>query len=120
MYPDRELNRLAAHKAALRQRIARRRAQCTAAAARVAQPFAWLDRLRAFWRRLPVFAQLAAGPLGAVVQRAAFPRRKFLGSLLRWGPLVLGGIRGLGAAVKSRAASAATPPPGRRARPHKL
>ncbi len=102
MYPDRELTRLAVHKAALRRDIALRRAQCAEAAARVAQPLAWLDRMLAFWRRLPPLAQFAAVPLGFLVTRTVFPRLKILGSLVRWSPLVFGAVRGISSAVKTR------------------
>ena len=44
--------------------------------------------------------------LGWVVMRTVFPRRKILGSLLRWAPLVLGLVRGIGSAVKIRSGSA--------------
>jgi hypothetical protein len=64
MYPDRELTRLAAHKATLQRDIAVRRAQCAEAAAQVAQPLEWLDRMLAWWRQLSPFAKLAAVPLG--------------------------------------------------------
>ena len=43
MYSDRELTRLSAYKAELRQRIARHRRQCVTAATRLAQPLAWLE-----------------------------------------------------------------------------
>jgi hypothetical protein len=105
MYPQRELIRLAAYKTALRWDIALRRTQCAEAAARVAQPLEWLDRMLAFWRRLSSFtpfAPLVTVLLGRVVTRAIFPRRKILRSLLRWGLLVLGIVRGIGSAVKIR------------------
>jgi len=102
MYPQPELNRLAAYKAALRRDIAFRRAECGRAAARVTAPLAWLDRVAAFWRRLPPLAQFVAAPLVSLVQRAVLPRQKLLGALLRWGPLVLGAVRGFSAAGKSR------------------
>jgi hypothetical protein len=105
MYPQGELTRLAAYKAALRRDVARRRAQCAGAAARVAQPLAWLDRMLAFWRRLPRLVQFAAVPLGLLFARAVFSRRKILGSLVRWGPLVFGAVRGLSAAVETRVGS---------------
>ncbi len=104
MYSDRELTRLALHKAALRHRIAMQRTQCVEAAARVAQPLAWLDRVVAFWHRLSPYAQFAAVPLGFLAQRAVFPRRRILGSLLRWGPLVVGAVRGIRTALKARGA----------------
>ena len=101
MYTDRELTRLAAHKAGLRRGIALRRIQCAGAAARIAQPLAWLDRALALWRRLSPFTRLAAVPLGFLVTRAAFFRRGILGSLLRWGPLAFAAVRGVGAVVKN-------------------
>ena len=100
MYPDRELIRLAAHKAALRRDIALRRAQCIVAAARIARPLAWLDRVMIFWRRLSPFAKFAAVPLVFFVQRAVAPRRGILGSLARWGPLVFGAVRAISSAAK--------------------
>lgn len=106
MYPQRELTRLAAYKTALRWDIALHRTQCAEAAARVAQPLAWLDRMLACWRRLSSFGPLAVVLLGWVVTRTVFPRRKILGSLLRWAPLVLGLVRGLVSAVKIRDRSA--------------
>jgi hypothetical protein len=102
MYPGRELRRLAAHKAAIRQRIWLRRIECTEAARRVAKPLRWLDRMLAFWRRLSPLARLAAVPVGALIQRAIFPRRRILGSLVRWGPIVYGAIRGVNSAMKGQ------------------
>ena len=101
MYPQRELTLLAAYKAALRRRIVLRRAQCAEAAARIAQPFEWLDRMLAFWRRLSPLVQFAAVPLSFLVTRTVFPRRKILGSLVRWSPLVFGAMRGISTAFKS-------------------
>jgi hypothetical protein len=105
MYPQRELTRLAAYKTALQWDITLRRTQCAEAAARVVQPLAWLDRMLAFWRRL---SPLTGVLLGWVATRAVFPRRKFLRSLLRWAPLVLGLVRGLGSAVKTRGGAVQT------------
>ena len=103
MYPERELTRLAAAKAVLRRDIVLRRAQCAQAAARVTQPLEWLDRVLAFWRRLPPLARFAALPLGMLVQGAVLPRLKFLRRLVRWSPLVFGVFRVAGRAVKTRA-----------------
>ncbi len=94
MHSDRELNRLAAHKAALRHRIGRHRAACVLAADRALQPLAWLDRMLAFWRRLSPFAKFAAVPLGFLLKRASAPQPRLLGTLLRWGPVVLSAVRG--------------------------
>lgn len=98
MYPDRELIRLDVHKAAIRRRIARRRHECASAAGRVLQPLVLVDRLAGFAHRLSPFAALAAVPLGFLFRRAAAPRRSWLGTLLRWGPVVFGVVRGLAAA----------------------
>jgi hypothetical protein len=102
MYPDRELIRLAAYKAALQRDIALRRVQCEALAVQVARPLEWLDRVVAFWRRLSPFARYAAVPLGLLVKRAVFPRMKVLRALLRWGPLIFGAARGIRSAAKAR------------------
>ena len=102
MYPQRELIRLYVYKAALRRRISRHRAECVEAAARVALPLEWLDRALGFWRRLSPLAILAAVPFGALVTRAVFPRLKIIGSLMRWGPFVVGAVRGVAAAFRSR------------------
>jgi len=99
MYPQRELIRLAAYKAALRRDIAFNRARCAEAAARAVQPLEWLDRVLDFCRRLSPFAKVAAIPLGFLVQRTLFPRRKLLSSLLRWAPLVFSAVRGFKAVV---------------------
>ena len=94
MYPHRGLIRLAVHKGALRRRIARQRTECAAAAARLTQPVAWLDRMLALWRRFAPFAPLAAVPLGFLLKRAIAPRAGLLDKLLRWGPVVFGAVRG--------------------------
>jgi hypothetical protein len=101
MYSHRELIRLAAHKTALRRRIAGRRATCAAAAARMLAPVAWLERMLALGRKLAPFAPLAAVPLGFLLKRpAAKPR--LLGTLLRWGPVLFGAVRGLAGARPPR------------------
>jgi hypothetical protein len=93
MYPAPDLTRLALHKAALRRRIAVRRAQVTCAMARLAQPVEFLDRALAFWRRLSPFTRFAAVPLGFLLKSSVAPRVRVLGTLLRWGPVVLGAVR---------------------------
>ena len=100
MYPQRELIRLAAYKAALRRDIALRRTYCAAAASRLAQPVAWLDRMVAIVRQLSPVALFAAVPLGVFVQRTVFPRMRILGTLLRWGPLVVSAARGFGSTLR--------------------
>ncbi len=95
MYPQSELTRLASHKAVLLRRVAARRAQCIQATARLVQPLEWLDQALSFWRRVAPFARFASVPLGFLFKRSAAPRIRILGSLLRWGPLVLGAVRGL-------------------------
>jgi len=99
MYPQLELNRLAAHKLVLRRRIAYHRTQCGCAVAEVAQPLAWLDRVVQFWRRLSPYAPFVAIPLGFVLKRSRAPR--LLGSALRWGPLLFGAIRGVFAGARA-------------------
>lgn len=109
MYPQRELIRLAAYKAALRRDIALRRICCAAAASRLAQPVAWLDRMWAILRQLSPVALFAAVPLGVLVQRTVFPRMKVLGSLLRWGPVVVNALRGVGSILRRPGGRAGRP-----------
>jgi hypothetical protein len=52
VYPQSELNSLAARKVALRREIASSRDQCAAVAIRVLEPLAWLDRLLALGQAL--------------------------------------------------------------------
>lgn len=93
MYPQRELIRLGTYKSALRRRVGTRRIQLVEAAARAGEPFAWIDRMMGHWRRLAPLVRLAAVPLGIMAARTAFSRLKYLGPLLRWGPLVFGAMR---------------------------
>ena len=102
MYPQPELIRLAEHKVALRRRIAGHRARCASALAEAAQPLAWLDRVVQFWRRLSPFAPFVAIPLGFALKRSKAPR--LLSTVLRWGPLLFGAIRGLASGPSVRAA----------------
>jgi hypothetical protein len=99
MYPQPQLNRLAAHKIALRRGIAARRAQCAEATARIARPFGRLDRMLALMRRISPLIKFAAVPLGFLAVRTVYPRRKILGSLVRWSPLVFGAMRGISSMV---------------------
>lgn len=94
MYPKQALILLSAQKAAVRRRIQRGRADGMAAAAQALRPLEWLDRMLAWWKRLSPFAQLAAVPLGLLIQRRGHPRLKTLGCLLRWGSPVLHVLRG--------------------------
>jgi len=110
MYPQRELIRLAAYKAALQRDIIRHRAQCAAAAAHVTQPLELLDRLLTLWHRIAPFAALAAVPLGFVVQRNVFPRLKVLRSLMRWGPLVFTAVRSISSLVTPHSRSSSSGP----------
>lgn len=95
MYSERELIRLAAHKRALLVRIDLRRRQSAGAFAGVVRPLVWLDRALAWWRKASPLVQLAAVPLGLVARRTLFPRAKFLGRLVSWGPAAFGLVRAL-------------------------
>lgn len=99
MYPQRELIRLDAYKAALLRDIAINRAQCVSAAIRISQPLAWLDRLLAFWRQLTPLTLFAAVPLAFILRRTAFPHLKILGFLVRWSPLVFATIKSIQSSV---------------------
>lgn len=94
MHSDRELTRLAAHKAEMRRRIGWQRTRCAHLAARALQPVAWLDRLAGVWRQLSPYSRLLLVPLGLLLQRPAAPRLNLLGKLVQWAPILLGVVRG--------------------------
>jgi hypothetical protein len=100
MYPQEELRLLADRKAELRQRIHDRRLECAEAFIRVGRPLELLDRVLAKWRKLSPMLKLAAVPLALLMKRWIAPRTRVLGTVLRWGPLVYGAVRGLTAARK--------------------
>jgi hypothetical protein len=95
MYPEPQLIRLAASKAALRGRIHARRAESMVLFAGVLRPVAWLDRALGLWRRLSPFATFAAIPLALVLRRTGRQRGGIFGTLLRWGPAAFGLLRSL-------------------------
>ena len=95
MYPQAELNRLAADKAALIRRLATNRGQCVAAVCHLGQPLVWLDRVLILWRRFIPPGLLVALPLGLLLKRSSSLHPRLLGAILRWGPLLLGVLRGL-------------------------
>jgi hypothetical protein len=99
MYPQNELTRLAAYKAALRRDITRRRAQCVGSTVRVLRPFVWADGVWAFCRRLQPLASIAAVPVISQMVRLVFPRQKLLGAIARWSPII---VNTLGALKRSR------------------
>jgi hypothetical protein len=105
MYPQRDLIRLAAYKAALQRDIARHRTACAAAVDRVAQPLELFDRILALWRRISPFAVFAAVPLSFLIQRSYFPRLKILRLIVRWSPLVVTAIRRISSLVTTRSES---------------
>jgi len=92
MYPQGELTGLDQAKAGLRQKIARRRADCAEAAARATRPLVWIDTAWSLWRRLAPLVKLAALPLGAVAARTVIPRLGIIRTILRWAPPVLGAV----------------------------
>ena len=92
MHPQRELTLLALRKAALRRDIAYHRAECVAAAGRVAQPLIWLGKVVAFCRKVSPLVLMAAVPLALAFKKKAAPRLNLWGLMLRWGPLVLGTV----------------------------
>ena len=52
---------------------------------------------RADWALWSIFMALTVLPLGFLLKRSAAPRLRVLSTLLRWGPLVIGAVRGLAA-----------------------
>jgi hypothetical protein len=95
MFPGEELKSLATSKAALRQRIMARRSECAAAAARLAQPIAWIGRAHEGWRLIAHLFNLPSAPVGFLTGRMKNRHLLTTGAVLRWGPLVLGAVRAL-------------------------
>ena len=93
MYPQPELSRGEARKAAVRRSIAGRRAQCEEAATLAVQPLALLERMVALWRQLAPYAGLAAIALTFRPKQASAPPPTVLRTLLRWSPILFGLLR---------------------------
>lgn len=93
MYPQPELSRGVAHKAAVRRRIARRRAECVGAMTQAARPLALFDRMVTLWRQLAPYAGLAAVALSFGRKRATSRPAGWGRTLLRWGPILSGVLR---------------------------
>ena len=94
MFPQRELNRLALYKVALRRDVTFRRVQCVRAVAPVIRPLAWCDRALALWRGVRLLAPITAVPLRHLLVGLLI-RRGFLRWIFTWGPLIAGVGRGL-------------------------
>lgn len=107
MYPTGELTGLARRKALLRQSIARRRNECVAAAARVAQPIEWYNRARDLWRRLAPLLGFFTSTFGVGAARAFFPRRKIFHLLTRGAPALFRLFAGFRRAPTATGAAAA-------------
>ena len=106
MYADRELRRLAVHKAWLRRRIEIRRATCVEAVRRVAAPLSWLDRALSFWHQISPLTKTMALPLGYMAARTAQRRMGIFGTLIQWAPLALAATRGIRGMIKARTSPA--------------
>lgn len=100
MYPAGELTQLAAKKDLLRRRIALRRVATIVVAQRVAQPLRLIDRIVGEWRRLSPLVKLAGVPLGALLGRSLHRKRRLVGQLIRWGPVLASVWRGFAAVRK--------------------
>lgn len=102
MYPTGELTKLAARKDLLRRRIALRRVVTIVVARRIARPLHLLDRIVGEWRRLSPLVKLAGVPLGALLGRRLHRKRRVIGQLIRWGPVLASVWRGFAAARTRR------------------
>ena len=70
---------------------------------RLIQTFIWISAAVFTGMMAITFASLTlVYLLGFLVTRTVFPRLKILGSLVRWGPLVFGAVRGISSAAKTR------------------
>jgi hypothetical protein len=91
MYPERELNRLAARKAVLTARIALRRIECAEAASLALRPIGWLDIAREILIKFRPIALLAAAPMAFLAEHSKSRVFRFLGPVIRFAPLIFGG-----------------------------
>jgi hypothetical protein len=94
MYPSHELDRLAAHKARLRRKIALRRGEWVDVAAYLARPLDWLDRTIAVCRRFLPLTGFAGLPVDYILQRTGLTRIRKVSTLIRWAPVLVNLIRG--------------------------
>ena len=76
MYPNAELNRLAARKTVLQARITVRRLECTLAVMEIARPLSAIDRGIATWHRISPFLKILGVPLGLLLTRIVSRKRK--------------------------------------------
>jgi hypothetical protein len=100
MYPQRDLNRLGVHKAALLDRIIARRDAAAREAAIAVRPLLVLEKLFGLTRR---FASLL-GPLTLLLAPTVLKRTPRVGALLKWSSIAFTIARGIGAITGSRAA----------------
>lgn len=103
MYPVGELTALAARKDLLRRHIALRRVVTILSAQRALRPVRLADRLWLQWRQLSPLLKFAAGPLAALFGRSVVRKRRLVGRLIRWGPLLAGLWRGFSRARREPA-----------------
>lgn len=93
MHPGQEIAAIGRRKSAVRERIAGRRRDMSAAAGRAFRPLAQLDQGYRLWQRLPRFARSAAIPMMLGLAQMLVPRVKTVHRLLRWAPMALTGWR---------------------------
>lgn len=93
MYPQTELNHLAARKLTLRRDISLKRETCAAASARATKPLVWLDRAVALYQRASPFIPLLSTPLMLFVTRKRTAKPSLIQSAIKWAPLVFQAAR---------------------------
>jgi|GEM_PF-691479 len=109
MYPNQELSQLAERKRALRVAIALRRSACALAASRATKPIAWLDRALAFSQQAAPFLGALALPLALFSAGKTVRKSGLLGSLVKWGPLVLQATRAASFAFAAKSSRVPAP-----------
>ncbi len=93
MYPTGELNRLAARKLIMHQRIAASRWEMSEAFARVSEPFGVVDTWIARWRRWSPLIKLGAIPASIWFGKILSKRMSWLTPLMQFAPMVFRAAR---------------------------
>lgn len=87
MFSDPRVSELALRRAAVEERIARRRLECAEAFREAARPLQWIDRGRERWHRLSPWIRMSAVPVGLMLARTVVGHRRGVGRLVRWLPV---------------------------------
>ncbi len=100
MYPSGQLKALARHKAHVIQRSAFLRQEAVTAARGIEQSLSWVERAMDIWKRVGPLVKYGSVPLAFLARKFLFRKVRFLGPLIKWGPILLGLFRGFRSAQR--------------------